>query len=147
MADKELTGDRLTLGIRRNEWVGGQDRIFKAFMEHEKIPHAIMEHGFRFKYMGVPVYLYIYDNNPCLDALDIVFYNNDTFIFRIRLKSFVNSMTTKTFRKKLIKIIEDSEEFVTYDNNDKDFKFFQESEFSIVGKDDTENFIITIEKI
>jgi hypothetical protein len=78
-ADKQLEGDRLTLGIRRNEWVGGQDRIFKAFMEHEKIPHAIMEHGFRFKYMGVPVYLYIYDNNPCLDALDIVFYNNDTF--------------------------------------------------------------------
>src|ERR1035437_10572405 len=79
MADKELEGDRLTLGIRKNEWVGGQQRIFKAFMEHEKILPRPVEHGLLFNYEGVPVYLYIYDDNPCLDSLDIVFYENDTF--------------------------------------------------------------------
>jgi hypothetical protein len=91
MADTQLSGDRLTLGIRKNEWVGGQDRIFKAFMEHERIPHAIIEHGFKFNYMGVPVYLYIYDDNPCLDALDIVFYENDTFNIPNPFKEFCDT--------------------------------------------------------
>jgi hypothetical protein len=56
-------------------------------------------------------------------------------------------MTIKRFRKELIGIIEESEEFVTYDNRDEDFKFFKENEFSVVGEDDKANFIITIQKI
>src|SRR5258708_960227 len=80
MADTNLSGDKLTLGIRRMEWNGGQARVFQAFMEHEQIkPIKKGEDYYLFDYKGVPVYLYVYDENPCLDALDIVFYNNETF--------------------------------------------------------------------
>ncbi len=79
IAGSELTGDSLTLGIRRREWQGGQQRVFRAFMEHEKTLPERIEHGLLFNYKGIPVYLYIYDENPTLEALDIVFYQNDTF--------------------------------------------------------------------
>ena len=88
MADTELSGDRLTLGIRKNEWLGGQQRIFKAFMEHERILPTRVDNGLLFTYFDVPVYLYIYDDNPCLDALDIVFYENDTFNIPNPFKEF-----------------------------------------------------------
>lgn len=80
MAGSSLSGDRLTLGLRKLEWIGGQERVFKAFMEYEKYPPK--NHGdnyMMFDYKGVPVYLYIYDENPALEALDVVFYQNDTF--------------------------------------------------------------------
>ena len=78
--DEKLSGDKITLGIRRMEWNGGQQRIFKAFMEHEKILPTSPKKGLVvFQYSGVPVYLYIYEENPCLDSLDTVFYNNETF--------------------------------------------------------------------
>lgn len=79
IADDILTGDRLTLGIRKLEWNGGQQRIFKAFMEHERILPTRVENGLLFNYFDTPVYLFIYEENPCLTALDIVFYENDTF--------------------------------------------------------------------
>ena len=80
IANVQLSGDKLTFGIRRNEWNGGQQRIFRAFMEHEKIlPKKVNENCLLFTYKEVPVYLYIYEENPCLDALDIVFYNNESF--------------------------------------------------------------------
>lgn len=78
-ADQPLEGNSLTLGIRRMEWQGGQDRVFQAFIEHERIEHEDFEHGIKYTYKGIPVYLYIYDDNPCITTLDIVFYNNDTF--------------------------------------------------------------------
>ena len=91
MADQSLTGDRLTLGIRKNEWVGGQQRVFQAFMEHEKILPTRVENGLLFTYFEVPVYLYIYKDNPCLDALDIVFYENDTFNIPNPFKEFCDT--------------------------------------------------------
>lgn len=78
-ADQPLSGDKLTIGIRHLEWVGGQDRVFKAFIEHERIEHEEFEHGIIYKFKEVPVYLYIYEDNPCITGLDIAFYRNDTF--------------------------------------------------------------------
>jgi hypothetical protein len=77
--NENLKGDKLTLGIRRVEWHGGQQRIFRAFMEHEKMLPESMKNGLIFKYKNIPIELYVYDENPCLNALDIVFYHNDTF--------------------------------------------------------------------
>ena len=79
IANERLTGDKITIGIRKSEWVGGQQRVFRAFMEHEKILPKRIQHGLAFNYKGVPVYLYVYEENPCLDSLDFVFYENDTF--------------------------------------------------------------------
>lgn len=78
--NENLSGDRLTLGIRRLEWVGGQGGVFKAFMEHEKIlPKKLDKDTLLFTYHDVPVYLKLYDDNPYITALDIAFYGNETF--------------------------------------------------------------------
>lgn len=78
--NQPLSGNKLSLGVRKLEWVGGQQRIFRSFMEHEKIlPTKLEPDLLKFTYKGVPVELRIYENNPCLEALDIVFYGNETF--------------------------------------------------------------------
>ncbi len=75
-----LSGDRITIGIRRMEWNGGQQGVFKAFMDHEKmIPEEISKDLLKYTYHGVPVYLGIYEENPTLSGLDIVVYAYDTF--------------------------------------------------------------------
>ena len=80
MGDVDLHGEQLTLGIRKLEWIGGQDRVFLAFIEHEKVPiNKLTDTCYHFRYKEVPVLLYIYDENPCVTNLDIVFYKNDTF--------------------------------------------------------------------
>ena len=75
----DLSGDSLTLGLRKMEVNGGQFRIFKDFITHEKVKVTEFEKGYLFDYKGVPVFLYIYDENPCLDSLDIVHYAYETF--------------------------------------------------------------------
>lgn len=87
IANKELSG-KLTLGIRQMEWNGGQQRIFKSFMEHEKVLPTKMKNGLLFNCKGVPVELYIYPENPTLAALDITFYENDTFNIPNPFKEF-----------------------------------------------------------
>lgn len=80
IANSNLSGDKITLGIRRMEWQGGQQRVFKAFMEHEKIlPKIKGKNLLVFSYKDIPVHLYIYNENPCLTGLDVVFYGNETF--------------------------------------------------------------------
>src|ERR1035437_3801773 len=59
IANKELSGGKLTLGIRQMEWNGGQQRIFKAFMEHEKVLPKKIKNGLPFNCKGAPVELYI----------------------------------------------------------------------------------------
>lgn len=78
-ADKELSGDKLTLGVRRLEWDSGQGRVFEAFMEHEKQTPLKKDDLLIYDFKGVPVFVYLYEDNPCLTGLDIVFYANETF--------------------------------------------------------------------
>jgi hypothetical protein len=79
IALSDLSGDRLTLGIRRLEWDGGQERVFLAFIEQEHITFEKIDKGFLFHYKGVPVYLYLYSDNTSITSLDVIFYANDTF--------------------------------------------------------------------
>lgn len=80
MSNSELSGDRITLGIRRTEWRGGQAGIFKDFMEHEGIvPVEKTKEYLKFVYQDVPVYLYFYPDSPTLTSFDVYFYCNETF--------------------------------------------------------------------
>ena len=88
-SDILFEGDRLTLGIRLNEWVGGQGRIFKDFMEHEHmVPKKVDEDTLLFNYKNIPVYVKKYEDNPYITALDISFYHNETFNIPNPLKDF-----------------------------------------------------------
>lgn len=77
---EDLSGEGLTLGVRRLEWVSGQGRIFKDFMTHEEVlPKMKDKDVLLFTYKGVPVVIKLYDDNPCITTLDIAFYGNETF--------------------------------------------------------------------
>lgn len=87
--NQPLSGDKITLGIRRMEWNGGQERVFGGFIEYENIvQEKISDNHIVFTYKNVPVHLYIYEDNPSIDALDIVFYNNETWNIPNPFKTF-----------------------------------------------------------
>lgn len=56
-------------------------------------------------------------------------------------------MTIKKFRDKLSKIIDDSAEFVTWDNRDDNFSTLEDDEMAITEKGDKEAFAIKITKV
>lgn len=77
---EDLHGDALSLGLRKLEWNGGGEGVFRAFMEHEKVlPVGKAENYILARYKDVPVFLYLYEDNPCITGLDIVFYKYETF--------------------------------------------------------------------
>lgn len=86
--NKPLSGSKLTFGIRRMEWNGGQQRIFRAYMEHENVLPKGNHEMLTFKFKDVPVELYIYEENDCLSSFDIIFYNNETFNIPNPIKGF-----------------------------------------------------------
>ena len=79
-ANGELSGDYLSIGVRRMEWNGGQQRILADFLEHEHIVLNETPEGLVFMYKNVPIYLNVYEENPTLEGLDTVFYGNETFL-------------------------------------------------------------------
>ena len=78
--DEDLTGDKITVGIRRNEWFSGQGRIFQDFCKHElggwENNNEVLV---VYKFHDVPIHIKIYDENPTLSSFDTVFYRYETF--------------------------------------------------------------------
>lgn len=74
--NKDLSGDKLEIGIRRMEWVGGGRRLLDTFMglPLEETPTVA-----RYEYEGVPVLLHIYDDSDCITALDSLVYAREIF--------------------------------------------------------------------
>ncbi len=79
IANRELEGDKLTLGLRRMEWQGGGDRIFNSMIQHEKVEVEKHDDYILFHFKNIPVYLYLYDENPTLSSFDSVFYQMESF--------------------------------------------------------------------
>ncbi len=75
----QLTGPHLDLGIRKLEWESGNRSIFDTFVEHEKSYVGEKDGVYEYKFGNVPIFVKVYDQNPCLDSFDIVFYANETF--------------------------------------------------------------------
>lgn len=96
LLDADLKGDRLTLGVKKNEWRGGQARVFKAYMEHEKVmPQETTDKYMKFLYKNVPVYLYVYDKHPTLDSFDMVFYRYESFNIPNPFQAFEKEVDNK----------------------------------------------------
>ena len=55
-------------------------------------------------------------------------------------------MTVKQFRIKIMKLIEESGQFITYDNTDPSFDY-KEDEFCVCGDDKNETFALKIYKV
>ncbi len=79
-ADKELSGDKITLGARKSEWNSGQGRIFETFAQHE-LGGVVSKTDEEIVYdcKGVPVVIKLYDENEALKSFNPVFYHFETF--------------------------------------------------------------------
>lgn len=75
MAHKNLTGNKVTVGVRRNEWISGARRILDAFIqpidENENV--ALYEH------QGVPIEVYVYEDHDCIINTDMIRYRHEEF--------------------------------------------------------------------
>ena len=79
-ADKDLEGDKITVGCRRNEWDSGQGRIAQTFIEHSLGTKAVeVDNEVVYISAGVPIHIRLYEDNPTLKSFDIVFYRYETF--------------------------------------------------------------------
>ena len=89
-ADADLQGDKLTLGIRRNEWTSGQGRIFSEFLLHYFQKDIKEEDGYlNIVYKGVPIAIKIYKENPTIIELNPVNYRYETFSLPNPLDEFL----------------------------------------------------------
>lgn len=76
MANKDLSGEIVTVGVRRVEWVSGGGRVFRTFMGE-----PISEDPGRatYRYENVPIYIGIYDDHDCIIGTDSINYRYETF--------------------------------------------------------------------
>lgn len=90
IAQEDLSGDKITVGVRRNEWDSGQGRIAQTFLEHELNAKAVEKDGeVIYDCHGVPIIIKLYEDNPCLNSFDMVFYKYETFHLPNPYKEFV----------------------------------------------------------
>ncbi len=80
-ADQDLSGDKITLGVRKTEWNGGRGRIFQEYAKHELFGVVEQKENevIYTDRKGVPIVIKLYDENECLKSFDIAFYRFETF--------------------------------------------------------------------
>lgn len=77
----DLSGDKITVGVRRNEWDSGQGRIAQTYLEHElgnkpKEDEGLITIKAR---NAVPIHIKLYEENPTISSFNIVYYRYETF--------------------------------------------------------------------
>lgn len=69
----------LDIGVRKNEWINGKGVLFMFFNEeHVKIALETDE-VITCEYQEAPFVIHLYDDNPCLLALNTIEYEHETF--------------------------------------------------------------------
>ena len=72
-----LTGDKVELGVRKNEWVSGGKRILDAFIKptSETLTEAVyLYKKVNSKNVPVKIIIHIYEDSPCITSLDMIHY-------------------------------------------------------------------------
>lgn len=73
--NSQLKGDALHVGVRHNAWHTGNLRIVEAFaLAEEKTKEY-----FKYDYNGVPIYIHIYKDHPCITSLNTRMYEREFF--------------------------------------------------------------------
>lgn len=75
MANKELTGDKVTVGTRRMEWVSGGRRILDAFAQ----PLEEDQNKATYEFEGTLVIVHVYDDHDCIMNTDSINYKYESF--------------------------------------------------------------------
>ena len=81
-------GNKITVGVRLNEWNSGSTPILKAFTGE---PLEVTEKYVRFKnpFNNVPIYLYIFKDDPCIINTQEILYEREYFKVPNTYKRFI----------------------------------------------------------
>ena len=72
---KDLFGDKINIAIRKNEWISGARNIADAFATPLKETETKVE----YEYQGVPVIMYVLEDNEMLTSSDSILYASEVF--------------------------------------------------------------------
>lgn len=80
LSGKQLTGDHIDIGVRKNEWISGNKPILESFFEHEHVT-KVKENVEIYEgiYQEVPFTIHLFSENECLSALIPLQYMQESF--------------------------------------------------------------------
>jgi len=84
----DLKGERVTVGIRNNEWISGSTSILKAFTG-EPLEKTKEYEIFKNPFNEVPIYVYIFSEDICIVNTQQIFYKNEYFMLPNPYKRFL----------------------------------------------------------
>lgn len=85
IANRELSGSGIEVGIRRTEWVSGGRRLIDSFLG---LPITENENVATYKHEGVPITLHNYEESECIRQLDYIRYEHEVFPIPNPFKQF-----------------------------------------------------------
>ena len=75
MANKELTGFEVEVGVRKNEWISGGRRIIDSFITPKEEEESVI----LYEHEDVPVVLKVYEDSDCIRQTDTIMYRYERF--------------------------------------------------------------------
>lgn len=76
LQNKKLKGDSVHVGVRNAEWTAGSKTILDAFLN---TPIEKTKTYNKYIYEDVPVYIHIYEEDPCIINTNQILYENEYF--------------------------------------------------------------------
>lgn len=66
----ELTGNKLEIGVRNNEWLNGNQEILFPYFEQERVElTSELPNELTYVWQGTPFTIHFYQDNECITAL------------------------------------------------------------------------------
>ena len=75
MQNRLLTGDKVTVAVRRNEWESGARRIVDAFAKPKEETKTIV----KYEVNGVPIVLHVLEEDTTIKSPNTLIYQNEYF--------------------------------------------------------------------
>lgn len=91
-ANHDLTGDKVEIGVRRNEWISGGRRIIDGFiLPVTETDDEVIYHYKKVNSSNQPilVIVHVYDDSPCIKSLDMIHYRYEEFYVPNTYKTFL----------------------------------------------------------
>lgn len=86
----QLRGDHLDVGIRKLEWISGNQDLFNIYMQNEGLtPTKETDKLLEYVYQGVPVTIHLYPDNECITALTSIVYEHESWMVPNQYERFV----------------------------------------------------------
>lgn len=89
LSGKQLSGDHIDVGVRKNEWVSGNKPILDIFFEHEHVTKVKEnEEIYEGIYQEVPFTIHLFSENDCLSSLIPLNYEHERWLVPNRFEHF-----------------------------------------------------------